>query len=489
MKINLLNRSLYTKLVLIMLLLILSLTTVVGAFLVTEIRAFYLEDFYTQMKSVFESEDFQEVLLNAGEYDDVASELDNWVRARSGQLGLDPRARNYYILDGATGAVIPGHSSGTEQQLPMTANILTAITGAVGDSSNRSATYMDVAIPVSSSEEGYDCIVYVVDNKSAVYSLSRSLFTIIAEAMLVGLGISVVLSLLLAKTLVTPISQLTRAAEKVAAGDFTQKPESDSSDELGVLTRTFNDMASQLERNLDELRRSENMRREFVANVSHELRTPITSIRTYAETLIEAQNITDERRRDFLGVILNESDRMTNLVKDLLILSRFDAGSFELTFERFSIEKSIRDVYNATLLEAERLGHSFTAEIAQPLPEIVGDRSRLEQVLLNLVSNAIKYTRDGGRIEISAEAAGGFVNISVKDNGIGIPEEDLPKIFERFYRVDKARSRQFGGTGLGLAIVQEIVNRHNGKIEVRSRLGEGTEVVVALPVGGLADGQ
>lgn len=476
------NKSLYTKLVLIMLVLILSLMSVVGAFLMNEIRAFYMKDFYEQMKTVFETRELADLLYSAADTDrsEAADNLAEVVTLYSGQLGIDSRSRNYFILDGLTGEVLSG--SGPENKLTMTTNIMTALTGNTGDRSDQNATYMDVAIPVSGSRSSY--IIYIIDNKSTVYSLSSSLFGIIAESLLVGLAISVGLSLLLAKTIVTPIQKLTAAAEKVASGDFSQKPESDAADEIGVLTHTFNEMAGQLESTLDSLKKSETMRREFVANVSHELRTPITSIRSYAETLQESTGISQETQNEFLSVIVNESDRMTKIVQDLLTLSRFDAGSAEFNFGLFSIERSIYNVYNAMLLEAQKHNHSLSINIKNELPEIIGDKARIEQVLINMVSNAIKYTRDGGSIIISAIYKNGSIKLSVKDNGIGIPEEDIPKIFDRFYRVDKARSRESGGTGLGLSIVNEIVTRHQGKLDVTSQLDKGTTITVTLPVEG-----
>ena len=233
--------------------------------------------------------------------------------------------------------------------------------------------------------------------------------------------------------------------------------------------------------------RSEQMRREFVANVSHELRTPITSVKSYAETLEGEPDMPQEVRQKFLGVILNESDRMTKIVQDLLTLSRFDAGSIEFSFDYFSFEKSVRDVYNATLMEAQAHGHEFSLELEIPLPKIYGDKARVEQVLMNMVSNAIKYTKNGGRISMTAGWKDSEVWCTVKDNGIGIPQEDTAKVFDRFYRVDKARSRESGGTGLGLSIAQEIVVRHGGRIDLQSRLGKGTRITVWLPVEGPAD--
>ncbi len=178
---------------------------------------------------------------------------------------------------------------------------------------------------------------------------------------------------------------------------------------------------------------------------------------------------------------------MAKIVQDLLTLSRFDAGSISFVFERFSFEKSVRDVYNATVMEAQSHKHDFVLEFRTPIPDILGDRARIEQVLLNMVSNAVKYTKDGGKMRMTAGAKNGEVWCSVRDNGIGIPKEDVTKVFDRFYRVDKARSRESGGTGLGLSIAKEIVARHGGRMELESREGKGTNITVWLPSEGPED--
>lgn len=480
------KKSLYTKLVFVMLLLIVSLMAVVGAFLMNEIRSYYIDDFYEKMKTVFEDPGLATDLRSAADdssapFKRMADVLQN----HSSQLGIASGSRNYYILSGDTGKYLAG-SEAESENLPATRNILTAVSGKEGTESDASASYMDLAIPFQGKTGSY--IVYVKDNKSAVRQLSSVLFGIIAEALLVGLIITALLSMLLAKAMVTPIVDLTNAAERVAAGDFSSKPVSDAQDEIGVLTRTFDGMADQLEKTLDDLKKSEEMRKQFVANVSHELRTPITSIRSYAETLMDSGELPKETERQFLGVIINESDRMTNIVADLLTLSKFDAGSIEFHYERFSFERSIQDIYSAMLLEAQKHGHEFTVGIATPLPDIVGDRSHLEQVLINMVANAVKYTPDGGKIELIASSDGKTVSTSVCDNGIGIPAEDVDKVFERFYRVDKARSRESGGTGLGLSIAKEIVTRHDGTLTLKSEKGKGTVITVTLPVEGPAHG-
>ena len=475
------GRSLYTKLVLIIMTLIVAFMVVVGAFLLHGVRSFYLSQFYEGMQQVFSSEELADSLRAAADTDQAVPAISEILKANIGRLGIDSGTRNYYILDGKTGEYLTG-SNNPEGGIVNTANILTAINGQSGYKSDAGADFMDVAIPLSG--EGGSYILYIIDNKATVQSLNNDLARIILQAMVIGLMISVLMSLLLAKTLVTPLQELTHAAESVAGGDFDQKVDNPSRDEIGVLTQTFNDMAGTLEDTLDNLKKSEQMRKEFVANVSHELRTPITSVKSYSETLLDDPSMDLEMRKKFLNVIVNESDRMSKIVQDLLTLSRFDAGSIEFEFTTFSFEKSVKDVYSAMRLEAQNHRHEFTLEFMSPMPDIVGDRGRIEQVLMNMVSNAIKYTKDGGRIKMTAGLKDGKVWCAVRDNGIGIPKQDVEHVFDRFYRVDKARSRESGGTGLGLSIANEIVLRHDGSLTLDSKVGRGTVITVTLPVGG-----
>lgn len=235
---------------------------------------------------------------------------------------------------------------------------------------------------------------------------------------------------------------------------------------------------------ITEQKKLDDARREFVANVSHELRTPLTNIKSYTETLMDAAGeLPPDTENRFLSVITGEADRMTRIVKDLLTLSKLDYGRMDLSFRRFSVQQMLENIYTAMELEAQKNGHSLAMYVPKPLPEIEGDKERLEQVVVNIISNSIKYTPNGGRIFLFADQMDAkTVRIRVVDNGIGIPKEDIPRLFERFYRVDKARSREKGGTGLGLAIAKEMVKAHNGKIFLESETDKGTEVTILLPI-------
>jgi two-component system sensor histidine kinase VicK len=585
-------RSLHAKLVMIMVLLILSLMMVVGAFLINSVTAFYLEDFYTQVSEVFQYPTLYEDLTTQTEDEESGAQMiADVLNAYAGELGVDGRNRKLYILDGNGVCLV--HPDGETGALNYTANLShTLDTRQVGDESSLALDYMDVAIPIQRGDDSY--IIYIYDNKTTANNLTDQMFLLIVEALVFGLIISILLSFLLSKTMVTPIQQLTEGAMRVAEGDFSRKIEVTSQDEIGVLTETFNAMAGQLqdtlrqvenERNkldtlflhmtdgvvafsregqvihanpaaarmlrqfiepdttyeqlfgdvaplaqvleapdhlegerqvrdsflqllmapfdrgregggvlvvihdVTEQRKNQEMQREFVANVSHELRTPLTNIRSYAETLLDsAGDIPPNMEKKFLGVILNESDRMTHIVQDLLTLSRFDSGRDDLKLARFPFDGAVQELYNAVYMEAQRHNHTLTLEMEPELPQIVADRERVVQVMMNIVSNAIKYTPDGGKIAITAGRTEDRVWMVVDDNGIGIPEEDRPRIFDRFYRVDKARSRQSGGTGLGLSIAKEIVTRHQGVLTLQDKDGPGLAVRLELKIEGPSHG-
>ncbi|MCK4519036.1 MAG: HAMP domain-containing protein [Candidatus Omnitrophica bacterium] len=232
---------------------------------------------------------------------------------------------------------------------------------------------------------------------------------------------------------------------------------------------------------ITNLRRLEKMRQDFVANVSHELRTPIASIKGYAETLIEGALDDKENARDFLKIIYSDSDRLAKLIDDILDLSRVESGRFKMTLMPSAVKPIIERVAAGLKKRAQGKSVEIKIDIPQDIPRVLADENRTAQVLLNLIDNAVKYTESKGEVVISAKEQGKFVRVDVSDTGIGIPENDLPRLFERFYRVDKARSRELGGTGLGLSIVKHIVHAHNGQVFVQSVLGQGSIFSFTIP--------
>lgn len=225
----------------------------------------------------------------------------------------------------------------------------------------------------------------------------------------------------------------------------------------------------------------DNMRKEFVANVSHELKTPITSIIGYADTLADGEY--DKQTQDkFLNVISSEGNRMANLVSDLLTLSRYDTNRVVREITEFDLGNLAKQCQEKLAIEASKKNQKVECYVTADVPPVKADKNGIERVILNVLSNAIKYTKEKGEIKIYVGFVYNDAYIKIIDNGIGIPEADLSRVFERFYRVDKARSREMGGTGLGLSIAKEIIEQNNGSIDIKSILGKGTEVVIRIPV-------
>ena len=233
-------------------------------------------------------------------------------------------------------------------------------------------------------------------------------------------------------------------------------------------------------RNITESVKLDNMRKEFVANVSHELKTPLTSIKGYSETIMNG-DLTYQEIARFSKVINQEANRMDRLVADLLQLSRFDYKKVSWKKMMFSIVDVAKGVCEKMKYAAKEKNHKLECIVTVEPPNVYADRDAIEQVIMNIVSNSIKYTKDGGTITVYVGSINNNVYIKVIDNGIGIPPQDLNRIFERFYRVDKARSRKMGGTGLGLSIVKEIIDGNNGTIDIKSEVNKGTEVIITLP--------
>ncbi|MEG0737116.1 MAG: ATP-binding protein [Longicatena sp.] len=234
-------------------------------------------------------------------------------------------------------------------------------------------------------------------------------------------------------------------------------------------------------RNITETVKLDNLRKEFVANVSHELKTPLTSIKGYSETIMNG-DLTYQEIVRFSKVINQEANRMGRLVADLLQLSRFDYKKVSWKKMMFSMEDVVKSVCEKMLYAAKEKNHNLECIVMVKPPNVYADRDAIEQVIMNIISNSIKYTADGGEIQVYIGSINpGSAYIKVVDNGIGIPAKDLDRIFDRFYRVDKARSRKMGGTGLGLSIVKEMIDGNDGTIDIKSEVNKGTEVIITLP--------
>lgn len=580
-------RSIQYKLVIIFSLLVLSVITVIGSFLLVNIISFYNSEFTVMMEQVF-TDEFVESLGETADSDDGLSKISETVRSYIGPLGIDTY-RFYCILDAKNASVLATSDIAKSSGLTKTDNIIIAMTGKRGNITNSRNSYMDYAVPVSGADGGARYIIYIKDTKEELQSITRSMSLIILQALLIASVITIIIGYLLSRTITTPISSLTKRAERVASGDFDTMPLSKSNDEIGRLTNTFQYMSSTLHEKIEEVNSEktkvetilENMtdgilafglggslmhinpeaekmlgsaseytsfdelfgsldadisfgdllyirqdtpverqleigkrvirfnfvtfymeekaggilvvmhditkqeklelaRREFVANVSHELRTPLTTVKSYAETLMGMAE--QEIQTKFLNVIVSETDRMTRIVKDLLLLSRLDEQQDEPEKkDKIDLKEFVGDIVDRMHLNAEKKNQTLTYTAVNDTPIIVSNRDKLEQVVINIISNAVKYTSGGGKIEVFTGRVYNDLYIKVTDNGIGIPKENLSRIFERFYRVDKARSRDTGGTGLGLAIAKQIMDSLGGRISISSVYGKGTEVIISIP--------
>jgi signal transduction histidine kinase len=291
-----------------------------------------------------------------------------------------------------------------------------------------------------------------------IHSVHRYLLWTSTGALLLG----ALLSLLLTQMALRPLYQMIRTTSLIARGDYSSRVRADSHDEIGELANAFNQMAASLER-------VEQLRRDMVSNVAHELRTPLTNIRGYLEAL---QDGVVPPTQETFQLLLEETLRLISLVEDLLQLARADAARMSLKLEQTDIADLTSRALKKFNLQFRRKDIRIQAELSEGEPAVPADREKLSQVIENLLKNALQYTPEGGSISVRTESSGRTAKFFVQNSGPGIDAQDLPYIFERFYRGEKSRSRDFGGTGIGLAIVKEILEAHGGKVGVESTPGK-----------------
>ena len=330
---------------------------------------------------------------------------------------------------------------------------------------------------MDSADGQIGALLFVSRIQSVMDSLGTVQWQLISVFVLIAIA-ALILALFLSQILTKPITNLSRSMRKMGKGDLSVRVPERGSGELRELAENYNTMAAQLER-LDKTRS------QFVSNASHELKTPLTTMKIMLETVMYQPDMPEELRREFMQDMNHEIDRLTGIVTDLLTLTRVDGDKSGLKQEPVDMSALTEEVIHMLTPAAEKRGQLLESSIAPGL-EMLGDRARLNQILYNLTDNAIKYSPDGGRIAVSLRAEPEGLVWRVRDNGVGIPAEDQEHIFERFYRVDKARSRETGGTGLGLSIVKQLVSMHGGTITVHSEPNQGSEFKVVFPQGGAA---
>ena len=329
-----------------------------------------------------------------------------------------------------------------------------------------------MAEPIRFGEQ--ECVVVLMASMETVDHELEELRTIFITAGLSALLLSAGLAYWLARKALAPVDRIRRSTDAITADRLDQRLVAvNPHDELGLLTQTINAMIGRLERSFVEIRR-------FTADASHELRTPLTILRTEVEIAL-GKSLTIADHQQQLGNILEELVRMSRLTDQLLTLSRRDAGVEQFDSAVLDLHLLVAGVVDAMQPLADAKGVFLQIDGADAV-QVVGDEGRLRQVFINLLDNALKYTSGGGKVAVRVERRDRFSVVIVEDSGIGIPAEHLPRVFDRFYRVDKARSRSEGGTGLGLSIAQSIVKAHGGVIEMASTVGEGTVCTVTFPL-------
>ena len=297
----------------------------------------------------------------------------------------------------------------------------------------------------------------------------------ILEGGLLALLLSLILALALSRWVADPLQQVINAAKNYPSEEMKPVP-SRGPREVQDLTQAFNSMVGRVQS-------SQKSQRDFVANVSHELKTPLTSIQGFAQALLDGTADTSEARTQAAQIIYEEAGRMHRMALDLLDLARLEAGTADLNMSPVDIRALLQNITDKFTPQAQKAGLRLQLNIPELLPTLIGDGDRLAQVFTNLVDNALKFTPSPGQVTLAAVNAGDGLDISITDTGLGIPQDALPHLFERFYQVDQARAGgERHGAGLGLAIAQEIVQSHSGRISVRSEVGHGTVFVVHLPL-------
>ncbi len=301
--------------------------------------------------------------------------------------------------------------------------------------------------------------------------------------------LSVFMAFLGTRSITGRLREAEAAVSRMAAGDMSARIPVEAMDEVGRVGLTFNRTADLLERTVRELEATDETRRRLVADFAHELNTPLTNVLAYLETLLMAEDeggMDSTSRKGFLSVAHDEAKRLAHLARDLETLTKLEAGRLVMDRDLVDVSRLAVELARRVIPRAEQQGLEVFTSI-EPGGEIVGDRMRLEQVGMNLLENALRYTKEGS-VTVSVEVEEAGVTLGITDTGIGIPEEDVPNVMSRFYRVDPSRQRATGGSGLGLAIVGGIVERHNGRVSVTSKLGEGTTISLWLPrEGSVAD--
>lgn len=384
-----------------------------------------------------------------------------------------PNYLELQILD-LTGRVIDTSSRIYNQQVVSTEDFLHSKTGSVGMWKGKNPATGELVMAVSAPLISDGRIVGIARYITSIQELDTIVKRLLFYSYCIGAFVLIVtlyLSKFLAKTMIEPLYELKAVADNIALGNYDIQAKRRSDDEIGELVDTINFMS-------DEIQKSQQVKNEFVSTISHEIRTPLTSIKGWSETLLTGDISNEEETRTGLEIISDETERLSDLLEDLLDFSRLDANIIRLKKEIFSIEDLAEDVLRQYRHRFKKKNVETSVSKQAYGVQIFADRNRIRQVLINVVDNALKFTVEGDRIDIRVSIEKGLVRLSIVDTGIGIPQKDLRHVTESFYKGDSKLS----GTGLGLSISRKIIEMHEGYIQIDSEFGKGTKVDVFLPL-------
>lgn len=475
------------KLVLIITLLILLSMQFIGAYFIQNLKNYYMNNFTTSINTqaeilAYNLKSYLEMEQYRGREDlqlqDIENLIDNIPTVQAVEVQVIGRDGVVLATSQADKWILGQKNKQPEAQR--------ALTGIKEESIRIAPTTGErikiLAVPIKDGSIILGALLLFASMEE-VYDTIQEISRIFYTGTAIALVLSAIIALVLTRTITSPIQAVTKQASAMAEGNFKQKVMVKSEDEIGQLGNAFNHLSLRLDQAITKLQKMDHERKDFVANVSHELRTPLTSMKSYLESLADGAIEDPKLAKSFVTVVQNETERMIRLVTDLLLLSRIDSRETRIDLVSTDVEEFMRATLSRFTFQLQEQGVTAHIHTIGKKKTVLLDRDKVQQVIDNILSNAIKYSPEQGEIEVTIDYSNPeTLEIRIKDQGVGIPEQDLERIFERFYRVDKARSRAMGGTGLGLAIANEVIALHGGTLKVESVVNQGTTMIVQLPV-------
>lgn len=386
----------------------------------------------------------------------------------------DDESLEFQIVD-TSGDVIVSSSGFYVDRTIDTSDYTEALKGNIGTWQGRDPETEERIMAASSpiernTGEVIGAIRYITSLEEANKTIIK-IFMVSMLFVLLTVAMMMMMSVLFSKSIINPLNEINEVAKKMAEGQFSERIEKHYNDEIGELADTINYMAG-------EIVNSANLKNEFISSISHELRTPLTSIKGWSETIVTGDFKDKEEARLGLNIIIKETTRLSHMVEELLDFSKMESGRIVLHLEDVDIRSELEDIVSIARLRAKKDGIDLLYHRTEEIPLVVGDKNRLKQVFINIIDNAIKFTPEGKDVYVEAENDEEYVYVKIRDEGIGIPKEDLDHIYEKFFKGKSKKS----GSGIGLAISKEIMNLHKGELRVESEVDKGTTVTLVIPL-------